>query len=386
MPKSNYYTNETLEGVKVLGGIDTLYFFIDTKMTSSEKLYHNLWDTAVLGGQIDNYTFKNFSGKSQSFVGAWYSRQDCDGLTLYRIGFKDPNKQKQVDNIYIQLEAGGIYTYGLFELIKIVFNDIKDLIDLDLCFDSCKASRVDLNAFVRDYDFGFISSPCFRTRSKSSELHQDYHHSLNLYSKSFVKCLKTETLYLGSAKSPIRLKIYNKLVELEKLIPSYSKSAKQAYFALNKMWGNELWNIEFRLKRQVLKDFGISSLGDLFLKAKSVFTQLMHNYSFLGYETEKYEKYKKNKNQSDLLLHPIWTKIINDYSINQGGNDMAQRIKRESKGHNKDWFIQQLYRLARYKYELRIEMSNQDILSIFNDYEKIKSMIISEDEEIIIDD
>lgn len=65
---------------------------------------------------------------------------------------------------------------------------------------------------------------------------------------------------------------------------------------------------------------------------------------------------------------------------------MAQRIKRESKGHNKDWFIQQLYRLARYKYELRIEMSNQDILSIFNDYEKIKSMIISEDEEIIIDD
>ena len=86
MPKSNYYTNETLEGVKVLGGIDTLYFFIDTKMTSSEKLYHNLWDTAVLGGQIDNYTFKNFSGKSQSFVGAWYSRQDCDGLTLYRIG------------------------------------------------------------------------------------------------------------------------------------------------------------------------------------------------------------------------------------------------------------------------------------------------------------
>ena len=79
-----------------------------------------------------------------------------------RIGFKNPDKQKQVKNVFVQFEASGIYSLGFYGLLEYVKMELSTLLGYEVTNDNLFPSRVDLNAFVDGFDFGAISKEMFR--------------------------------------------------------------------------------------------------------------------------------------------------------------------------------------------------------------------------------
>lgn len=357
--------NKEIKGVRVLGGIDTLYYFINTSLG---ELYPNLWDKVKDGEWLyNNFDFIGHSGKINGFVGAWYRRYDTTikGLPLYKIGFKDYSKQKQILNIQIQLEAVGIYSQGFIELLSIVNKDLSPLLGFDIDSSHCQVSRADLNAFVDGFDFGDISPECFKARTyKSTEILGDGDYYIDDNEFIYKNIRKLETLYLGSKSSPLSLKIYDKRRELDKTPISIPKSIKMAYFANMGLLSDFLWNIEFTLKREVLKQYNIFTISDLLLYAKSVFKDLMDRYSFLGYDTKKYDLYRKNKNQSKLKSHPIWQLIKDSYDANFLLDYDIKRLYKKSKGMTKETFIQYIEKIGKLRHDLDVDISNAEIMKI----------------------
>ena len=62
---TKYESTNDVDECQILGGIDTLYFFVDTNSDlAPTKLYQNLWLEVNNGSFFrDGYTFLNFSGK-----------------------------------------------------------------------------------------------------------------------------------------------------------------------------------------------------------------------------------------------------------------------------------------------------------------------------------
>ena len=158
-----------LEECQIRGGIDTLYCFLDCIDLASIKLYQSLWISVNDGTFLrENYLHLGFSGKKNGFIGSWYHYIGRDNIPLFRVGFKDPDKQKQIKNIYIQLEASGIYSLGFHDLLHFVKAEFSNLLGFDVSNDDLIPSRVDLNAFVNGFDFSSIEADMFRHSFKLS--------------------------------------------------------------------------------------------------------------------------------------------------------------------------------------------------------------------------
>ena len=93
-------SNNKIEECRILGGIDTLYFFVDTK---SSKLYQNIWDNVnSQKWQREGYSFLSFSGKKNGFIGGWFEHKFLIQnlpIPLFKVGFKNPQKQAHIKNL-----------------------------------------------------------------------------------------------------------------------------------------------------------------------------------------------------------------------------------------------------------------------------------------------
>ncbi len=331
-------TLNKVEECRVLGGIDTLYFFVDT---ARSELYHKIWSLISLEQfQREGYSFLGFSGKSRGFVGAWFTYRR-DSVLLFRVGFKDPSKQKNVKNIQVQLYASGIYYLGFFDLLHLVKAELSSLLEIDLEYSHFITSRVDLNAFVDGFDFSKISAEMFRSRFACSEPHSSSQYAFDLDDTyNYSKHQKLQSLYLGSRDNSLYFKIYDKRLEMMSRFEhggeeSFQATIKQAYLHEHGLSSDHLWNIEFTLKREVLKQFSIFTVADLIDLGNSVFKTLATNCSFLGFDTDLINKSKSQNNVSRLPVHPIWQKIIDDYDFFIGGID-CQRVYARYKNITKE--------------------------------------------------
>lgn len=301
-----------------IGGIDTLYYFADVIGENYNKIYNDL----ILKERfLENFEFLGYSGKLTGFVGSWFQyvlpvKQKFNGrfvtIKLFRIGFKNPDKQKKVKNIYIQLYAEGIYYFGIRELIL----KIEELLgSCGLIADDYYVSRADINMFV-SYDFSNLKKEMFKVPSRSVTVNDNQEIDVNVDTKSHTYFVadKLETLYFGSRKSDLHFKIYDKFKELN------TKSVKYlvmlSYLKNNGFTSMQpLWNIEFTLKRQALLSYGVNTLQQLFERAGNIFKDLMSKYVFLGYDVEKIQKFRSNRHLNRLSMHPLWSYLINSYNL-----------------------------------------------------------------------
>jgi len=312
--------DEIPQSVRIVGGIDTLYFFADVAGENYNKIYYEL---IVNGKFFEGFEFIGYSGKNTGFVGSWFVYKEKSDIkvngkfldvSLFRVGFKNPDKQKNVKNVYIQLYAEGIYYLGLENLLQYIDELFRSY---GLEVSEYYVSRADINAFV-NYDFSDIKKEMFKVPSRSVEIieNEEVEIKIDTKTKTFVTN-KLETLYFGSRKSDINLKIYNKKKELmPNGMPNNTKFfVMLKYFETNgiDLLNGSVWNVEFSLKRKGLLSYGINTISDLLLKAGNVFKDLMSKYVFLGYDVNKIENYRKSKNLSKLLPHIIWTFISNSY-------------------------------------------------------------------------
>jgi len=303
-----------------IGGIDTLYYFADISGDNYTKIYNEM----ILKEKFfEDFEFLGYSGKNTGFVGSWFkysiptnirANGKLLNLTLFRVGFKNPDKQKNVKNVYIQLYAEGIYYYGLEDLLQFIDELFTSY---GLVAKEYYVSRADINMFT-NYDFSNIQKEMFKVPSRSTEIITNEDEDIQIKEDGKVKVYytdKLETIYFGSRSSDINLKIYDKAKELKKNGLLGSKYLLMySYLKENGLDTETLWNVEFSLKRKGLLSYGVNTIQDLLQKAGSIFKDLMSKYVFLGYDVEKIESYRKSRNLSRLSPYFIWDFLKNSYN------------------------------------------------------------------------
>lgn len=365
--------SKEVEECTILGGIDTLYCFLDCVGLASKELYQTLWNSVNDGSfSREHYHHLGFSGKKNGFIGSWYSYIGRDAIPLFRVGFKDPSKQKQVKNICIQFEASGIYSLGFYGLLNFIKAEFSHLLGFDVSNDNLFTSRVDLNAFIDGYDFSFIDSDMFRHSFKGSKSIKDEcldHDCAELESFEYRSRRGIETLYLGSRSSPLYMKIYDKFKEMNSKNSDISTMVKRHFLIANNLKSEHLWNLEFTIKKEVLEQYGVTTVSHLLLSADSIFKDLMRRTSFLGYDLDTIRSYRSSKNISKLPPHEIWQKISDSYKFCNYDVDV-QRVYKEYKKGSRRWSSDTIIREIRKQKELGNGYSLSEIISLFQEAQK----------------
>lgn len=307
--------NDEFKGVKVLAGIDALYYFLDI----NTELYLKIYEMQKNNDEVICDYFKQFSnvdisyqgkaGGKNAFIGFWYSVK-LNNIPLFRFGIKDPLKQQQVKNIFVQLDGCGIYAFGIKNQIEKVNSILNLFFDIDITFKDCILSKVDLNFFLTGYDklIEVNDINCFRSALVAHERDRFYGKGYNL---------KSQTFYLGSSSSPWQFKIYNKSAEILEKLAELQASIKKDWFLKHgiDIENQTVFNLEWSLKRSYLKNTPFETIHDLFYKfsQKSLYGFILSMVVFLGFDIEFYKKQRKNRNISRLEAHPLWNYIYNNF-------------------------------------------------------------------------
>ncbi|MDD3466462.1 MAG: hypothetical protein PHE67_04855 [Campylobacterales bacterium] len=314
--------------IKIVSGIDALYFFIESN-EDYDSLYLELLDMyqdTVDGFTRDEVEYKNeditfdingctlvFLGKAQGFH--WF--KDLQGF--FKIGFKDRYKNRSLHNIQVQLTAKGIYTVGIKSIVEIL-----DLILGGYTTGLKPITRADLNAFVV-HDFSFVSKDMFVTKKK---LFSEFNH---IGSKN-----STSTIYIG--KKPFLLRLYNKKKEL------FAKKEKielmDEYlggFDIDINSEAPLWNIEFELHRAFFKSYGVLTVENLLENAESIFKNCMEEIRLIDTGTLTQEMIDGGHSNRAVNL-PIWDSIKDNYQIDSFMQSpiTLKRLKRKEYKYTQD--------------------------------------------------
>lgn len=322
------------EAIKSLAGIDSLYFFINTDCV--EELYYELYQNQIVSNQLFDTaqyqsTFLGFSGKSKGFVGSWYEIKFND-IPICKIGIKDPSKQKNINNLYLQLIGAGIYSHGLLGCLNKVITYINILLSSNFILDDCIVSRLDINTFVGGVDFRSINAQCFKSSYMEFGEINSYSDVNEIY-----------TLYLGSQKSAKRFKIYNKVKELMDKQSSLSSQIKKQWF-INQGFNPcaHLWNLEWTYKREFLRNYGLMTVKDIIDSFYSLLEFSFNDIRFLGFDSDKYKKLRKSSNIGRLKPHWLWSYLLNNAATNINdcfGNKTLNKLIKTAKKTHKEYYI-----------------------------------------------
>lgn len=330
---------EELENIKIVSGIDTLYFFIETN-EDYDSLFLDVLDQ--YGDCIDRFTileadYKNEDitvqigkctfthvGMAQGFY--WFK----DINNFFKFGIKDKRKNRGLHNIQVQLTADGIYSVGIKSILELI-----DSIFVEFSTGQKLITRADLNAFTT-YDFSSISKDMFVTRKKQ------FTEFKAIGSKNSLS-----TIYVG--KKPFLLRMYDKKQELiangkkEELMGEYL-----ANHGIDISSGEPLWNIEFELHREHLKSFNIFSVDELLTNAKAIFEKCMEDVRLIDIDTLTQKMIDSgHSNRAETLL--IWDKIKDAYDISEfmQSTITLERLKRKEHKYTEQKALEEHIALGR---------------------------------------
>lgn len=313
-------------------GIDTLYYFIETNenyddmfldildqiedkkaMYSRREIEYKNTDIFI---KIKNVSLQ-FLNKAEGYY--WFK----DTNEFFRIGFKDENTNKELNNIRVQLQGIGIYTIGLKPLLTFINDNLLKDIKTGLY----PITRADLNCFI-NYDFSFINKTMFATRKKR-------YMSIS----EFGSANKIQTIYVG--KAPFMLRLYDKKLELNK---SSKKEIMYEYFANNGLDTNRaIFNVEFEMHRTHLRAYAINTLEDLLTNANNLFKKAMDDIRLININSITKKDIENNsKSRAKSLL--IWDYIKVSFNIDtfMQLDFPIQRLKRKSIIYDENRFIEDI--------------------------------------------
>lgn len=289
---------------KTISGVDTLFYFCETNSfyddlfldifdqieEKKEQLERNntIYKYSDISVYIQDQLF-SFAGKDQGFY--WLKHSD----SLFRIGLKDPCKNKNLHNIQIQLNSQGIYTFGVKAVVKLIDDMLNGFVT-----GLKPITRADLNIFVQD-DLSWITKEMFVTRKRVYET----------ISKEIASKYGMQTLYIG--KKPFLLRIYNKTIEM---VSAKKEEMMWEHFLNNGFeFRKTVFNLEFEMHRSYLmRTYGINTIDDLFERAEAIFKDCMDAIRLVDLSTiTENEKNSNNKNRAETL--ELWTHLKDNYTL-----------------------------------------------------------------------
>ncbi|MDD5717458.1 MAG: hypothetical protein PHW64_06605 [Sulfuricurvum sp.] len=288
-------------------GVDALYYFAQSG-AFYDRLYQNIIDQiedkkayfkSLNYQYADNDIIVNING-----IDVVYSGMGRDGFhwfnhDFFRSGFKDPEKAMNIHNIRIQLNSAGIYTLGLKSLIEYVNTKYLGGYTMNVF----PITRIDLNMFIQ-HDFSYLR--------KEMILSKKQNHSAAIGERS--NAYELETYYVG--KKPFLLRIYNKHKELQGAIP-IKREIMYNHFGIHGMdLEKPIFNVEFEMHREYLKQYGIDTIDDALKRARVLFKNACDQIKLIDPESIS-EKALNSSNRKRATISPIWNHIKYHYDITE---------------------------------------------------------------------
>lgn len=286
-------------------GIDALYYFAQSG-GGYNRFYENIIE------QIENkkaeFDSLNYAYADNDIIviingiDVKYSGMGRDGFLwfnhdFFRVGFKDSEKAQNIHNIRVQLNSVGIYTLGIKSLVEYI--NTKFLNGTLLNERYFPITRIDVNIFIQ-HNFNYLRKEMILSKKKN--------HSANIGERS--SGYELETYYVG--KKPFMLRIYNKLRELESA-SDIKKEIMYNYFGVNGFDVQKpIFNIEFELHREFLKEYGIDTIEDALSRSQSLFELGCKLIKVIDTSSlTEAQINSSNRKRADIL--PIWEFISTNY-------------------------------------------------------------------------
>jgi hypothetical protein len=309
-------------------GIDALYFYIKVDFSD----YSNFYINHLLEGVLINDNFKLISHDySKQFTYLQYSVcEECNDEQIYtkfcRIGFKNLNLRDGLDFIVVQMESTMLQRLSINEIKKELTSLLNSFNLVPLKF---QLSRVDLNTYIFDFSFDWLTYDFFSTKLKVN--------------KSYNNGSKLETITFGSRTNHLIFRIYNKKKEL--LTRDYEIAVLKEYLINLKYLKKyktapvyeDLWNIEVELKREQLKLYNIDTLDDLTSKINN-----LHSYLFNNVLRLLVRQKDVTKNDNRLFTHTVWEHIISNYNYSEESTVEVEKNKLKIYKHDIQWLTNRL--------------------------------------------
>lgn len=189
--------------------------------------------------------------------------------------------RKGTPNVLVSFHAWSIWEIGWRECVRRV-EQIFDALDGSIVY--IKPSRVDL---CIDFHIpGGLNADFIKehlvTRSQST--------------RQYEKAGKLETFYLGGGKNAVQLRVYNKTVKAIK-----DKTLEFFWQVWDAHHYENVWRVEFQLRRPFLKNYGINTLGNLCDKNSAIWRYLTEEWCSL--------RLPDDSNSSRRTVHPFWKAV-----------------------------------------------------------------------------
>ena len=328
--KSALHTS--VKAFKVLGGIDSLYYFADT---TSDALYQSFFDNML--NLCENFSFDDFkatyrgstSSKASGFGGVWYGVSFGDCL-IARIGFKSGLIHRHVNNIFVQLDGESIYRNGLLDSISLVFDFLCHFCSSPAVTqkntDDLIVNRADINAFVSGWDFSIYNSPdYFKTPFYRQRLCPAIS---NDYCDLYYNANEMESIYFGTRGGSWRFKLYNKGLEIVSHLRSGARApaamAKLCYLVVNgllkhgstheEIIASNCWNLEFSFKLEFLKECGFYTVSAVLDNSQNLFNLGLGNIELLDADLSTIQKARASGHLNRLPVSSAWQSIGEKYN------------------------------------------------------------------------
>lgn len=226
----------------------------------------------------------------------------------YHLYLAITNPPGKSPNAYLSFNSKALWQLGIYRSVALLHGDLKELGGR---VEEIKVSRVDLAADFHipgGFTLDFLNShKVSRSRAVSHYATGD----------------KLETFYVGAPGGHIRLRIYDKGKEI-------GKSGKEWFLGL---WGREgpedVWRVEFQLRRETLKDLGVDNLDDLLSRLGGIWRYLTEEWFSL--------RQLDNEKQDRRTLFPWW-KVVQE--INRFGlADVLKRKESEETLASVEWYV-----------------------------------------------
>lgn len=188
----------------------------------------------------------------------------------------------QSPNIYVSFTSEALHwDLSEKELIEVVIRDIKSF---GGSVAQHKISRCDLYA---DFRIPSGLSLDFVRRHKVGKAQK---------TNQYMNGDFLETFYVGEKNSPIQLRLYNKSVQIKQ-----DGSAERWLLLWFTDDPENVWRIEFQIRRKVLDEYDIETIDDLHRQKADLWKYMTEDWVTL--------RYLDNKNQSRRTIHPFWEKV-----------------------------------------------------------------------------
>lgn len=189
---------------------------------------------------------------------------------------------KQSPNIYVSFTSEAIHwELSEIELIELVTSDIKSFGGNVI---SHKISRSDLYADFRIP--GGLSLDFLRIHKVGKAQKTDHRMDGD----------SLETFYAGEKKSPLQMRLYNKSVKIKQ------DGSEERWLLI---WFTDdpenVWRIEFQIRRSILKEYSINTINDLRKQKADLWKYITGEWISL--------RHPDNENQARRTIHEFWVKV-----------------------------------------------------------------------------